>query len=45
MTANINPIYTRSADIQRGATAVTAANTAKDGTGTVATVFTADATE
>jgi hypothetical protein len=43
MPANINPIFTAIADIQ-WAGPVTAANTAKDGTGTVATVFTADAT-
>ena len=45
MAANNNPIFTRVADIQWAATALTAANTAKDGTGTVATAFTADATE
>jgi hypothetical protein len=45
MAANTNPIYTRVADIQWGAAAITTANTAKDGTGTVVTVFTADATE
>jgi len=45
MAANNNPIFTRLADIQWSATALSAANTAKDGTGTVATVFTADATE
>lgn len=44
MPANKSPIYTLAADIEWGATALTAANTAKDGTGTVLTVFTADAT-
>jgi len=44
MAANIDPIYSRLPDIQWGATALTTANTAKDGTGTVLTVFTADAT-
>ncbi len=45
MTANNNPIFTRSADVQWAGAALTAANTAKDGTGTVSTVFIADATE
>ena len=45
MAANTNPVFSRLADVQWGATALTAANTAKDGTGTVLTVFTADATE
>lgn len=44
MAANTSPIYTLSPDIQWGATVLTTANTAKDGTGTVLTVFTADAT-
>jgi len=44
MAANTNPIYTLSPDIQWGTTAITTANTAKDGTGTVLTAFTADAT-
>lgn len=43
MPANNNPIYTLAPDIQWGTTAITAANTAKDGTGTVLTVFTANA--
>lgn len=43
MTANNLPIYSRVADIQWGA-ALTAANAAMDGTGTVVTAFTADAT-
>lgn len=42
-TLNTKPIYSRSPDIQWGAV-VTTANTAKDGTGTVGTAFTADAT-
>lgn len=45
MTANTSPIYSRTPDLQWGTTALTTANTAKDGTGTVLTVFTADATE
>ena len=45
MVANVDPIYSRTADIQWGTTALATANTAKDGTGTVLTVFTADATE
>ena len=43
MAANNNPIFTAAPDVQWAA-ALTAANTAKDGTGTVATVFAADAT-
>ena len=43
-TANTQPIFSSLGDIQWGATAITTANTAKDGTGTVLTVFTADAT-
>lgn len=42
--ANVEPIFSRIGDIQWNSAAITAANTAKDGTGTVATVFTADAT-
>lgn len=42
-TLNTKPIYSRSPDIQ-WVQSITAANTAKDGTGTVNTVFTADAT-
>lgn len=53
MAANTSPIFIRTADIQWGATdgnggsagPLKTANTAKDGTGTVLTVFTADATE
>jgi hypothetical protein len=40
---NVKPIYTGIPDVQWGTTALTSANTAKDGTGTVLTVFTADA--
>lgn len=43
MAANITPIYSRLGDIQWAA-GITAANTAMDGTGTVNTVFTSDAT-
>ncbi len=42
MAANTAPIYSRLGDIQWGTVAT--ANTAKDGTGTVVTVFTSDAT-
>jgi len=45
MAANTNPIFTRAADVQWAGAAITAADTAKDGTGTVATVFAADAAE
>ena len=45
MAANTAPIYSRTPDVQWGATALATANTAKDGTGTVLTAFTADATE
>lgn len=44
MAANTTPIFTRVPKVQ-WANTITAANTAKDGTGTVTTVFTADATE
>src|ERR1700747_1878368 len=43
MAANTSPIYSKVADIQWG-TLITTANTAVDGTGTVVTIFTADAT-
>ncbi len=43
MPANVDPIYSRLGDVEWGAV-LTAANTAKDGTGTTSTVFTADAT-
>ena len=41
---NPTPIMSRVGDIQWGTTTVATANTAKDGTGTVLTAFTADAT-
>lgn len=44
MAGNVQPIFTRVGDIQWAAAVITAANTAKDGTGTVNLVFTADAT-
>lgn len=44
MAQNVQPIFTKVPKINWGATAITTANTAKDGTGTVLTVFTADAT-
>jgi hypothetical protein len=44
MAANTSPIFTGTPDIQWASPALTAANTAKDGTGTVFTVFIADAT-
>lgn len=52
MAANTDPIYTKTPDIQWGSTdgnggangSLKTANTAKDGTGTVLTVFTSDAT-
>lgn len=40
---NTRPIYSRNPDVQ-WTQSITAANTAKDGTGTVSTIFTADAT-
>lgn len=45
MAASTTPIFSRLGDVQWGTTAITAANTNKDGTGTVLTAFTADATE
>lgn len=42
--ANNSPIYTKNGRVNWGAAVITAANTAKDGTGTVDTIFTADAT-
>jgi hypothetical protein len=45
MPANLNPIYVEAPQVNWGATALATANTAKDGTGTVLTVFTADATD
>lgn len=44
MAANTSPIYSLLGSIQWGSTTVATANTAKDGTGTVLNVFTADAT-
>jgi len=44
MPANKDPIFTGTPDIQWNNTALAAANTAMDGTGTVTSVFTADAT-
>jgi hypothetical protein len=45
MVANAIPRFPEVGDIQWGATALATANTAKDGTGTVLTAFTADATD
>jgi len=44
MAANTAPIFSALGDIEWGTTALTTQNTAKDGTGTVLTCFTADAT-
>lgn len=44
MPANTSPIFSRLSDLQWAGTSIAAANTAKDGTGTVVNVFTADAT-
>ena len=44
MPANTQPIFSSLGDIQWGSVTATTANTAKDGTGTVLNVFTADAT-
>ena len=44
MAANTAPIFSSLGDIQWGTTVLTTLNTAKDGTGTVLNVFTADAT-
>jgi hypothetical protein len=41
MAINTQPIFSKQGSIQWASAALTAANTAKDGTGTVATVFTA----
>ena len=43
MPANVNPIFTLVPKTDWGPTAISTANTAKDGTGTVLTVFTAGA--
>lgn len=45
MAATTTPIFTNIPKINWAAAAITAANTAMDGTGTVTTVFTADATD
>ena len=42
MAANTAPIFSIAGDVEWGTTAITTANTAKDGTGTVLTCFTAD---
>lgn len=42
--ANTSPIFSSAGDVQWGTSAITTANTAKDGTGTVLTTFTSDAT-
>jgi hypothetical protein len=42
VAANTAPIFSIAGDVEWGATAITTANTAKDGTGTVLTVFTAN---
>jgi len=44
-TANQTPIYSRVAQINWEGTLITAANAAKDGTGVVYFIFTADATD
>lgn len=44
MAANTNPIYTKNGRIDWGSAVIATANTAKDGSGTVVTAFTADAT-
>lgn len=43
-TNNTEPIYVGIPDIQWSSSAITTANTAKDGTGTTVLIFTADAT-
>jgi hypothetical protein len=43
MPQNTQPIFTLTPDVAWGTTAITTANTAKDGTGTVLTCFTAGA--
>lgn len=43
MAQNTSPIFPLVPSVQWGATALATSNTAKDGTGTVLTVFTADA--
>lgn len=41
MAANTQPIFSIAGDVEWGTTVITTANTAKDGTGTVLTCFTA----
>jgi hypothetical protein len=43
MAINTSPIFSKRGDIQWAATPINAANTARDGTGTVASIFTAGA--
>jgi hypothetical protein len=43
MAINTSPIFSKRGDIQWAVTPINAANTAKDGTGTVASIFTAGA--
>lgn len=45
MAQNTSPIFVGVPNFGWGTSAITTANTAKDGTGTVVTVFTADATD
>jgi hypothetical protein len=45
MAANTVPVFPNVPHMSWNTSALTAANTAKDGTGTVVTVFTADATD
>lgn len=44
MAGNSVPLLSKVGDVQWGTAAILTANTAKDGTGTVITIFTADAT-
>jgi hypothetical protein len=44
MPGNAVPIFSKSANVSWNASALTAANVAKDGTGTVVTIWTADTT-
>ena len=44
MPANTQPIFSRVSDVQWITVALTSANTAKDGTGTIGLIFTADVT-
>ena len=45
MAANTNPVFSRAGHINWNAANITAANTTRDGTGTVTNVFTSDLTE